>query len=104
VLLVLERGVQFECVITKVAKRWATVNDGAYRFDRLTGEVDGGRHSSPGEVYRDAAQLQARRDLAKAWYDLTLAIRQHPCSRPPPGATQERIREARELLGLGDCV
>lgn len=102
VLIVLERGVQFERVITKVARRWATVNNGEYRFDRVTGEVDGGRHSSPGEVYRDADQWQAKRDLVGAWMGLRRAVDRHSYCQPPPGATAENIRKARELLGLGD--
>jgi hypothetical protein len=100
VLICLDRGVQFERIITKVGRRWVTVNDGEYRFDRATGEIDS--LQLPGHVYRDVAQLQAERCVREAWNGLLRAIYEHAYPQPPSGATVERIREAQALLGLGD--
>jgi hypothetical protein len=89
-------GAGFEAAITEVARKWATIGPHG-RFDRETGAMDGGRHSSDGQVWRSRADYEAHAQLSAAWADIKRDLQWAKC---PEGVTVERINQARRLLGL----
>jgi len=89
-----------EATVTKVGRKWADVSGGhGRRFDIETWDLDGGRYSSPGNVYpcRDAREKEISR--IRAWRNLSDAIDRYRYSAPP-NVTIETIQQAAELLGL----
>lgn len=99
VWLVLSRRCGGGCpaTILKIARKWATLDYGGYRFDVATGCVDGGRYSSPGSVYesREAHELETLAD--NRWRELASYVQ-----RRKPTVTLEALTEARRLLGMGE--
>ena len=82
------------------SRKWADVSGGhGRRFDIETWDLDGGRYSSPGNVYpcRDAREKEISR--IRAWRNLSDAIDRYRYSAPP-NVTIEAIQQAAELLGL----
>ena len=58
--------------ITKIGRRWITVDDGGYkptRFDAETRRIDGGEYSSPGRVYESEAEYLETTLKEKLWKD-----------------------------------
>ena len=89
-----------EATVTKVGRKWADVSGGhGRRFDIETWDLDGGRYSSPGNVYpcRDAREKEISR--IRAWRNLSDAIDRYRYGAPP-NVTIEAIQQAAELLGL----
>jgi hypothetical protein len=83
--------------ITRVGRKWATLDDGN-RFDVTNGLLDGRNYSSPGRVWLSSEAHAQHVELVKSWRQLNSATDAYA---PPAGLTLERIAQARELLGLG---
>lgn len=86
--------------VESVGRKWVRMKFNRLRFDRNTGEVDGGAYSSPGTVYRTREEWQAAVDLDRAWQIFRIATQR--CYRPPSGVTAEHVREAMRLLRVDD--
>lgn len=95
-------GSTYHARITKVARRWVTVERvgveskwlPAHRFDRETGQLDGGGFSSPGRVYTSEAEYVDRK-LA-THYRRQIRDRLYGEGR----ASADDVRKAAELLGI----
>ena len=58
--------------ISKIGRRWITVDDGGYkptRFDAETRRIDGGEYFSPGEVYESEAEYREAAAKEMLWKD-----------------------------------
>ncbi len=88
-------GAPCEVTITAIGRRWVTFDGDEGRFDKDTGELDGGKKGwSPGAVYASRAEWEAE----QVWSALQDAIRGRPA--PPEGVTAGAIEQAMALLGL----
>ncbi len=61
-------------VVTKIGRKWITLDDGRWRFDPATGRIDGGRHSCPGVVWPSKAHADAHADRQERWRAIAAAI------------------------------
>lgn len=86
-----------EVTVTKIGRKWATIDFLRYRIDVDTLIIDGGKHQSPGRCYVDRVAYEAERDTRNEWTDL---VRRLTYSSPPAGMTVERINELRQEFGL----
>jgi hypothetical protein len=93
------RGEPCEVEVVKVGRKWATLNRNRGRIDIETLHLDGGHYSSAGRCYLFKEQYESERDLSIAWVGFKREI--HDMSGvAPKGVTIEKIKQARELLGL----
>jgi hypothetical protein len=80
-----------------MGRKWATLSDNAGRFDVLTGDLDGGKYSSPGRVYPSRAVYEQEKALQEAWNKLQDRV--YRSYHPPKSLTLEDIQQF--LLRLG---
>lgn len=86
-----------EIEITKVGRKWVYFGANKWeRFDKSTGDVDGGGYSSPGRVWASREACEDDRVLSTAWGELREAMR----FTRPEGVTYADVMKARRLLGL----
>lgn len=89
----------FEVTVTKVGRKWIHL-DNHHRIDAETLEADGAGYSPPGVCYLSQGAYESETALNQAWRSLQQDLH---LLRAPAGITVEKIREARELLGLSDA-
>jgi hypothetical protein len=92
------RNPPHDVTVTKVGRKWATLDNG-HRIDVETWQADGGDCSSPGKCYPDRAAWENEQDRQAAWNVLRRAV--GDTWRPPAGVTVEGVVEAMRLLGIG---
>lgn len=80
--------------VERVAKKW--VYGGGIRWDSK-GVVDGGKYSSPGQVYRSKKHYEAEQRRNELWRDTISRLSVHAC---PDHLTHENIMTIRLLTGL----
>lgn len=90
-------GGPYEVTITKVGRKWLTLNNG-YRaaVDGLA--LDGGEYASPGVCYLTREAYEIEKALNDAWSKLRRDI--DMARRAPNELTVQCIHDARKLLGL----
>jgi hypothetical protein len=86
-----------EAEITKIGRKWASFGQGS-RFDIETGCVDGSGYITPGRIYQSEAAWREEQELFHAWSNLRRRIERY--SEPPNSLTVDKIRQAREILGI----
>ena len=88
-----------ECTMTisKVGRKWLELDDGRYRANIETLDIDGGQDSSPGKCYVSKQDYDDEVALTEAWASLT---RHFPLYSKPKHVTVEDIEQAKKLLGL----
>lgn len=86
-----------ELTITKIGRKWITLNDD-HRASIENLIVDGDGYSSPGRCYVDQVAYEEEKALNEAW----TAFRQDTdrMRRTPELVTIESIQQARKLLGV----
>ena len=88
-----------EVTITKVGRKWLTIDYADYRVDMGHMFVDGHGYASPGRCYLSKEEYEKIPALQAAWKEfrarLTLMY-----GTIPEGVTVEDIREAMKLLKL----
>lgn len=91
-----------DCVVTKVGRRWVTITIGRReeRFDAQTMQLDGFGYSPPGEVYYSREQIRAEQARDRAWTAFHRAFSH--AFVPASALTEEAIKQAATLLGIGD--
>lgn len=82
--------------VTQVGRKWITTDQGM-RFDPLTLQVDGGQYSSPGRMYVNREEHEARVLVHTSWRHL---VHDMQTRRAPNTVSAEDIERARKLLGL----
>ena len=96
----LERGhgQSREMTITKIGRKWLELDGGGYRaaIDGLF--IDGNGYSSPGQAYLSEAAYSEFCEAQSAWSSFANTVRH--TYRKPDLATAEKIKQAREILGL----
>jgi hypothetical protein len=86
-----------EIAITKVGRKWLTLDGGA-RADVDGLVLDGGQYSPPGYCYATRDEWEAEKALNDEWSKLRRDI---DCSRRVPvGTSVKAIHDARAILGL----
>ena len=90
------RGVSREVTVTKVGRKWASLNDNA-RVSVATMWIDGGEYSSPGRCWPSAEVYENWCKCTDAWTELRRRI---SWGDPPQDMTVERVREAAAILGV----
>ena len=89
-----------EATVTKVGRKWADVSGGhGRRFDIETWDLDGGRYSSPGNVYPCRDDREKELAIIAAWRSFANAAERYRYTAPP-NVTIGAIQQAAELLGL----
>ena len=91
------RGKPFHATITKIGRKWITLDRGDYRFDAETMQLDGGKYSSPGAVYASEDEYMQQTAIAKAWSDFKQKL---SYSKAPMGITVCRIGEIAREFGI----
>ena len=93
-------GLPLSKTIKKIGRRWAVMDDNAYRPTRIdinTMQADGNGYSSPGECYLSEDAYLERCRMLEAWRILTDRLdRWHP----PQGMTESDIHKVAELCGV----
>lgn len=91
-------GQNREMTITKIGRKWLELDGGRYRaaIDGLA--IDGNGYSSPGQAYLSEAAYAEWSEAQSAWSSFAKEVRH--TYRKPDFATVEKIKQARELLGL----
>lgn len=85
--------------VTKVARRWITVDRGwDNKFDRTTGLSDGHGYTPAYEAWHTQEEQEAAESTENAWKELRESVGR--AYSVPDGMTVEKIQQARELLGL----
>jgi len=87
-----------ELPVTKIGRKWGELENGRYRFDLQTLQVDCNGHSRPGVLYTDRAIWEAKEAADGAWRSFTTQFVR--LRHRPPHLTADRIREAASLLGF----
>lgn len=88
-----------EVTVTKVGRKWLTLDNG-YRASAADMWLDGGGYTSPGSCYASRAAWEAHKELCDAWEQLRRDVDRE--RRPPPGVTAQLIWHARASLGLAN--
>lgn len=83
-------------IVTKVGRKWATLNTGQ-RIDIQSMTVDGGQCNSPGQCYESQQVYEQTRALSIAWGQLTRDVKG---MNRPEHMTIEKIAQIRTLLGI----
>lgn len=93
------RGTPHLVTITAVGRKWISLDDGYYRFEKAdaTMRIDGGNYMSPGRCYRSQEAWQVETALKAAWKKFREDII-YETNVAPSGMTLERIEEARRIL------
>ena len=87
-----------EETVIKVGRRWAEISGPhGSRFDIETWRLDGGKYTSPGNVYPSLETRSKEVSLMAAWHNFSSAIDRYSA---PPNVTIEAIQQAADLLGL----
>jgi hypothetical protein len=89
-------------VVSKIGRKWVSISRNGHdagRFDPESGYVDGGQFSSPGRVWRSAAEHDAEAERVRVWDLLKSAIRSH-IGGPRPDVTTDDIRAAAKALKI----
>jgi hypothetical protein len=77
--------------ITKVARKWVTLDNG-YRIDKDRMVADGGQYSSPGRCYYSKALHEEERERIELWHQLYLLVNR--AGRAPSHVSNSDIRSA----------
>lgn len=84
-------------IITKIGRKWATLNQCNGRFDISTWRLDGGDYGSPGTCYPSEQEYNDQQAVIAAWTEFRRKA-QHLLM--PSSVTVEKIKQASELLGI----
>lgn len=90
-------GVAMEVSVTKVGRKWVTLDNG-HRIDLETWTADGGNFMSPGTCWLSREAWERNTVLVQSWERLRRDASN--LWRPPRDMTVERIAQVRDLLGL----
>jgi hypothetical protein len=85
----------FEVEVSKVGRKWATLNRGAVRIDKETLVADGKGYDSTGRGWLSEQDFALSQQTDKAWRSLVSAIQY---KRRPPGVNLDEIKKAANLL------
>ena len=82
--------------VTKVGRKWATLNT-RHRVNIETLIVDGGNYNSPGKCYLTEAEYRQKIELETTWEKLKNKLN---WARLPEGITTTDILEAAKILKI----
>ena len=85
--------------ITKIGRRWITLNRNEGRFDAATGYLDGAGYASPWRVYIDRKTYEEEKEVSDLWGRFYREVT-HMGWNKPLGMTAGNIRAAAALLGI----
>ena len=100
VFVVKHHRIQYTSKITKVGRKWITLekyNGRSWRFDIKTWRLDGGEYYSPGTCYPSEQEYLSQQALNNAWLELRKKIQYKSIN---PDVTLEKVRQAAALLGI----
>lgn len=87
-----------EVTVDAVGSKWVKCD--AFRFDRESGSVDGGRDSSRGRVYASREEYERIVAIQAAWSNFVKSL---SVWSVPPGLTVEKIETVKSILFEEEC-
>jgi hypothetical protein len=85
-------------LVTKVGRKWVTLDNGRWRVEVGGRFLDGERYGSPGEVFLSEDEYKAIAARDCAWSKLARAIER--TRRPTDSVSLESIEQVMKLLGI----
>lgn len=84
--------------VTKVGRKWASIDIRGYRIDLTTLRIDGATHASPGRCWLSKTAYDDVASADRAWQSLRANMNRWR----PDAVTREDIATAARLLGFND--